>query len=117
MLVWEPFDRCHLLTAEPFGLRVMNVKVWTKNILHGHFFHEGEVIVLTCAETHKQTDYSSSLARLFNKERITPPFHMLVEEIRAQWASHPLLLNSGSAADLAAAGSRTLIHLRAENQI
>lgn len=55
------FDRCRLLTVEPFGIGVMNVELWTKNILHAHLFHEGEVVVLTCEETHKQTDYSSSL--------------------------------------------------------
>lgn len=69
-IFWKSFDRGCLLTTEPFGSRVMNVKVWTENILHGHFFHEGEVVVLTCEEI--QTDRLSFKSDLtFQKRKLS----------------------------------------------
>lgn len=60
------------LTAEPFGVRVMDVKVWTKNILYSHFLLQGEAVIFTCRVHHRKINqqaefkygYSSSHAHL-----------------------------------------------------
>lgn len=59
------------LTAEPFGIRIMNVKVWTENILYSHFLLIGEAVIFTCRVHHQNIDmhklyltYSSSCVNL-----------------------------------------------------
>ena len=48
------------LTAEPLGVRVMDVKVRTENILYSHFLLQGEAVILTCQED-KQTSVKRML--------------------------------------------------------
>lgn len=109
-IVCESFERRRrLLTAEPFGIRVMNVKLWTKNILHSHFFHEGEVVVLACVETQAGWLFLQS-----DKERIALPVHMLVKQISEPPAGAELWI---PAPDLPEAGNARFPHLRTKNGI
>lgn len=38
------------LTAEPFGVGIVDAQVWSKHILYGYFFPKGQTVVLTCQE-------------------------------------------------------------------
>ena len=38
------------LTTEPFGIGVMNVKIWTKDIFYSHFFLKGKAVIFTCRD-------------------------------------------------------------------
>lgn len=37
-----------LLTAEPLSIRIMDVKVLTKDIFYGYLLFKGEAVVFTC---------------------------------------------------------------------
>lgn len=70
------------LTAEPFGVWVMNSKVWTKNILYSHFLLKSEAVILTCWVHHQKISKHSEIKYAVQqlRWRFTSDFWRILQE-------------------------------------